>query len=267
MDILESETHLRKEIEKCGVLFRSPRLARVAAVIGIVLTSAGALGTFVFPRSSLTQSWISVHPLIVLIRFPITFIGNYALAILIFDLVIIVVTLYCLLKERQIRIEPFHPDNAGGMGMIWSFVVNLGYGFAAIGVALSVTTVYFSVSLSDLSGMMPWVIAYVVVASIVFVLPLYSAHRAMKDSRDRLIRKISMEFDSTFAQLNALQWANADEIETYLRKTRQLVETRDLVTRFPVWPVKLDSLGKFLGLILVPLLPTVFSTIIGIFSE
>jgi len=130
--ILESEEHLGKEIAKCRDRFRAPWLPRVAAGLGIFVAVGGVLAISVNPGDTRFQSWIGAHPLIVLVRFPITFVGIYALCILIYDLVIIVVTLYALLKDEKIRVKPLDLDNAGGMGMIGHFAADLGYGFGVI---------------------------------------------------------------------------------------------------------------------------------------
>jgi hypothetical protein len=201
------------------------------------------------------------------VRSPIDGLTLYALTIAVYDVIVIVSALNGMLENpriRRIRVAPFHPDGAGGMGSIGRFAANLGYGIGTIGLSLSLAAIQDPASVVSMSNysLVIEIGIYLVLAPILFVIPLWTAHSTMVASRDHLQKEISLEFNTAFAQMHAARSGSADAIEPLLEKVRQLDEAHTLVNRFPVWPVNVGSFRKFFGLILSPLVPAVFSVVV-----
>jgi hypothetical protein len=172
-------------------------------------------------------------------------------------------------SRQSIRVQPFHPDRAGGLGAVGRFVANIGYGIGAMGLFLLLVWLLNSVNSTILSSLMliAMFMMYVLLAPVSFFIPLWSAHVAMLAYRKRLSKALSQEFDSVFAQLHTPPIEDADQAEPLLKRIRQIDEERALLDRFPVWPFDAASVRKFFGLALSPLVPIVTSLMLDLLSK
>ena len=105
------------------------------------------------------------------------------------------------------------------------------------------------------------VFSYLILAPLIFFLPLRSAHYAMVSFRNQLASEISFEYDSTFEKLRISHSSDSEEMEVILQKLHQLDETRNIIMKFPIWPFNTSSIRRFFGLTLSPLLPVAISVI------
>jgi hypothetical protein len=264
--VLESEVHLQKVLTKFQKRLQSRWLSRIAAMLSLVFMAWFALA---FTKSSIpspSQSWVTVHPAIVWARIPVIVVAFYALIIDIYDLIIIIVALNDLLRNQKIRVEPFNPDKAGGLGSIGRFSANISYGIGALGLVLSVNVIQAPANLINLSDytLVLMLSLYLLLAPIIFFLPLWTAHTAMVAYREHLLTEVSVEFDAVFTQLRALHLEDTCQNEPLLRKIRQLNELHMLINQFPVWPFNTESFRKFFSIVLSPLVPGVFSLIVDL---
>lgn len=268
-DILKAETVLDR------VLTRSRRRLQSRWIPYICITlSLAFAGWFVLafnPSFALSPyesppyaSWVAVHSAIVWVRAPVVFIVFYALTFVIYDLGVIIVALNELLGKQSIQVEPFNPDKAGGLGFVGGFSADLGYLIGAVGLLLSVRMIEAPNNLLDVRNyvLIFGCVWYVVLAPVVFLLPLWAAHTAMVRYRHSLLKEVSSEFDLALEDLRTLGRENTKQTEALLKQVRQLDEARKLITRqVPVWPFNIQSFRKFFSLSLSPLIPAILSVV------
>jgi len=268
--ILESEAHLQAVLARCRERLQNRWVSRIGVVLSLVfvgwfiLAFAQAFIPSLY-TSSPYPSWVTVHPAIVWVRAPVIFVVFYALALAVYDLTVMIITLNDLLRNQSVRVEPFSPDKAGGLGFIGRFSANLGYLIGVLGLLLSVRAIQAPVDLSDVRNyvFILGFAVYLLLAPTVFFLPLWTAHAAMVRYRHHLLAELATKFDSVLAQLRTLRGEEADQIEASLNEFRQLDEVRTLImSQVPVWPFNVGNLGKFFGLALSPMLPAVISVIV-----
>lgn len=238
----------------------------IASLIGLIFTY-WFLWFFTQPPSQINSSWVFVNPAIVWIRAPMMFITSYALVIFVYDLAIIVRVLNELFVSGTVKVEPLHPDGAGGLSPIGHFSSSLGYVFFVLGLAYSVRIINQNVidfsGTDDIVALIGLVI-YLLLSPFLFFLPLRSARAAMTESKNNLLKEVSGEFDRIFLEIRNLRSQNADEIEPYLKRYRQIEETRKIIEKFPVWPFNIENIRGFISLVALPILPALISIIIDL---
>jgi len=167
----------------------------------------------------------------------------------------------------SVRIDPMHPDGVGGLRPI-GYVANI------FNIILFLIGIYLSLKVID-----KWFIqgaplgedignpvmlgSYVVLAPLLFFLPIGSAHNAMRVAKDRFLAPLSATRQRLFVDLKnvKLNREGARAVETI----KVLEETwDDLRKKIPVWPFDFRSLEAFFGTVIVPLLP-ILLLVVGFF--
>ena len=257
--VLESAGELQRSYERLRARLHNPWLLPVAVAWAAF---SCVIEYYVFFHS-ITTSWVP-QPYVFWFRLPVEFLFYFILSVGFYDLMVVLLAVRELFHRNPVRLQPYHPDRAGGVGAVGRFTSNIGYATGAVGLFLTVilfqrapdTTLLYNIMV----GMMFAV--YFVMAPIGFYFPLWSAHTSMLTARDVHMRGISMEFDTVYARLRSLPAEDTEKSETLLKRIRQLTEERDLVFRFPVWPFDASSLRKFFGLAFSPLIPILTSLLV-----
>jgi len=232
----------------------------------IVVTYACA---FVVPLSSPSpgQSWLTTHPGIVLLRLPIAFVLMYALIVFICDLMAVFRVLNRLFVTYPIRVSVLHPDNAGGLGSIGSFTANIGFLIGVVGVALSIEIARNPSGFVGDYWLLSEALLYVALAPVVFIVPVWAAHKKMLAYRNHLLREISVEFDTRLAELQSLHAKASNNTGPIMGRIRQAEIMHKRIEKSPVWPVNLVSIRKIIGLVVSPLLPGMISILVDFISK
>jgi hypothetical protein len=260
-----SEDRLRRVLDKGRRRLQAWWVSPACMVLGLLFTIwfvrafSEAAGPAPYP------SWITVHRAIAWVRSPLVFVVFYALTLVIYHLIIITLTVSELLTNQEIRIEPFHPDRAGGLGFVGRFSANLGYLIGVLGLLLSIRMIQAPADFSDerMSVFLLGIVAYLVLAPTVFFLPLWAVHRAMANYRERLLADVSAKFDAALGQLQGLSGGSVDQVEGWVKGMQQLTNVRALIMdRVSVWPFSRESVRKYLGLAWSPLIPVVVPVIL-----
>ena len=220
------------------------------------------------------SSWLTAHPLITFVRAPVIFIVVYALIFVVIDLIIIARVLNILMGKSRVKIEPFHPDKAGGLGFIGRFTANLSYLIGVLGILLFSRILQNPQSLYDERSyvLLLGIGLYLVMAPIFFFLPLRMTHVAMVNFRNNLLGEIAHKIESAMQELGVFpRYAEdilskdnpvlgAEQIKELTDKIEHFNGLRDFVkNNVPTWPFNTGSLRKFYGIILAPLVPTILS--------
>ncbi|MCX6033210.1 MAG: hypothetical protein NT169_28490 [Chloroflexi bacterium] len=229
-----------------------------------VLVSTGAiLGWFLSlrftPVSVAGLYWLMAHPMLLWWTSPAIFVVAYAIAMSVYDIAIIVIGLNDLFRHKRISVDILNPDGAGGLGAIGQLISSLGYVIAALGATYSVLILLHGVASRNDTPTIVGIAFYVVLAPAVFLTPLWSTHKKMVEFRNDTLRELAGGIRTAFSGFLNGQDHTAEQIESLLRNTQQTYAMRDLVMRFPTWPVNTGTFRKFFGLVYSTIIPAVLS--------
>lgn len=165
---------------------------------------------------------------------------------------------------RNVTLNPLHPDRAGGLRKLGQYALSTTYPIALAGV-IAVISEYFAYlndTLATSYYLHVILILYIPFSLLTFFAPLSAAHDAMIKAKERLILKISyqfnMDFSLTFNELTQPAKALKDNIE----KIEQLQRLHKLAETFPVWPFDIQTIRKFLIAISSPITSIIIAIII-----
>lgn len=215
--------------------------------------------------------WLVHSELLPLIQVPIWFITSYALFFALYNVAVTIVTLRGLFREHAIALAPWHPDGCGGLRSISQYSTNLSFALAAVGVGLSTITVQLVFWGTFDVAYEVWLAlaAYVIVAPLIFFLPLGTAHTAMSNARDRALLLLSEQFDEEYAGIGlTLNGAEApaeapqppqDHLGPAVTRLENLRKLYEFTADFPVWPFDVSNLRRFLAVAGAAIAPAVLS--------
>jgi hypothetical protein len=158
--------------------------------------------------------------------------------------------------EGLFDIEPLHPDRCAGLKFLGDMSLGFSKILSVIGiivflfVAMDITMHGKAVNLANIL-MVP---SYLVLAPLAFFLPLYAAHKEMQRAKENRILAIN----NRFVELTH-SFEKVDEIKA-LREEHQMAK------REPIWPFDVETIGRFSGTVLLPIvLPFLLQLIIPFF--
>lgn len=227
----------------------------------------------VFPLTSKYNVWWNQHTL--------TFISHHMFHILILFFVILsltrivqfIVLLNFLFGKVQIDIKALHPDGCGGLRALGSFSVKLGYVIGAIGASMIFVT-YFQTYLIGgqlldyiwAPSILLFFLVYSICAPLAFFAPLGTAHRAMREAKERELLLVSSQFEIDYQNMMKLLPSKANSLKKELDKIEQLKKLYKIVGDFPVWPFNYQNVLRFvvsvIGPFLLAILPSILSLIV-----
>ena len=132
--VFESEEGLQLSYAGLRKRLRTPLLVPVALAWALWSTYAEYY-IFFHP---LVSSWIQTQPVVFWIRLPLEFLFNFILAMGFYDFMVILTAVRKVFRENPIRVQPLHPDRAGGLGAVGRFTANIGYAVGAVGLFLTI---------------------------------------------------------------------------------------------------------------------------------
>ena len=157
---------------------------------------------------------------------------------------------------RNVVLNPLHPDRAGGLRPLGQYALKTTYPITLLGIAavLFEYWMYLGGEFSTSYVTHGVVILYFVLAPVVFFLPLWSAHGAMRQAKEELLLGISQQFNHDFSQAYMEVTASSRTLRDNVEKVEQLQKLHDLASAFPVWPFDAQTIRRFLVTVLSPLL-------------
>ncbi|MBI5303066.1 MAG: hypothetical protein HY868_13105 [Chloroflexi bacterium] len=269
VQVFSNPNFTKSILNNCKTRFQGVWTVITSVSIAVIFCVWFVLTFTVFAKNTFS-SWVTVSPTIVWIRVPFLFVAAYAITMFVIDLAMIILVLNALFRNQEIVVQPFSPDDAGGLGSVGQFVAKLGYLIGMLGLGLSANFVtqnaFRLIGISDYVAVIA-LILYLVLSPIFFFLPLWSAHVAMVKYRNNLLTNISKEYVQVFNQLISLRAENPDRLEPHLRKIKQLEETQKTINKFPIWPFNADAPRRFFALVISPLIPAVISVAIDLIKR
>lgn len=163
-----------------------------------------------------------------------------------------------------IRVDPLHPDGCCGLRRVSSTTMFLNYILLLFGLYVSLKVIDKIIVqkahlFADIGNPM-MLGGYAILAPLLFFYPLGAPHYRMKEEKERFLAQISGKSRRLLAKLVAAD--SAEDCAEAAQVFQQLEQTRrQLMTSIPVWPFNFRSIEAFLGIVVVPLLPTVISLV------
>lgn len=189
-------------------------------------------------------------------------------ALLIIRGIITITRLNFLFREFPVVVKVLHPDGAGGLSPLGKLSVSIGYVLCVYGIGVTIGNIsqariagvdYLTV-LTDPMTIALWAV-YLVLAPIMFFLPLNVAHYAMEQAKGEYITKISDQFEIEIQRTQELLGSSSKQLKENLTKVEQLQQLHDLAIKFPIWPFNTKSLVRFFSSVLFPILLSLISAL------
>jgi hypothetical protein len=160
-----------------------------------------------------------------------------------------------LRKSDALYMNPLHPDKSGGLGQLGEIALRLNY-TVAIAFAM-VIALYFSHGMTG--TLMFGFIIVTLLMVIVFFFPLHEAHKAMKEAKIRLLSSLSQKYDSINKRFtdHILTSKTHEELfdnqgEEMFETHKKLSEIYEHILNLPTWPYDLNTISRFIGTLLIP---------------
>lgn len=161
-----------------------------------------------------------------------------------------------LVRRSDIYLQPFHPDNAAGLGEIGNLGLRNQVVLATIGV--NIVLLHFVAQSIDPDPnlrklLIAAAVAYFIFGPIAFVAPLWPFRETMQVQKNSQLLQIgaaiSAKRDEMLAAIEneSLRWSDHQAL-------RMLASLRKTVEATPVWPFDVETRRKFLGAYVFPVL-------------
>ncbi|MGB5455863.1 MAG: hypothetical protein WBO16_02545 [Gammaproteobacteria bacterium] len=157
----------------------------------------------------------------------------------------------------HIRVSPLHPDNCCGLGRIGDVAMLFNVIIFIIGIYVSLTVldkmfVQDSSPFADITIPL-YLTGFVLLAPLLFFLPLGSARRTMKRAKNDFLWPLSEKCEK-LAKLSSVD--NDKDSSAAVGAFFEMDKLRTQIEReIPVWPFNFRSFINFSGAIVVPLVP------------
>lgn len=254
----------REDYQRIGLVYAGTGAYKYVALVVALLVSV----PFYTERANLV-GWASNSVLAKLGATLGFFVGCYMVVMLLLTLVINVLVLRALLGEKRFTVNPLHPDRCGGLRALSDYALRTAYLIAVFAFLMGSTAYRFVVL--DVTGRYAVLILLVplfgLLSALVFFLPLATAHRGMREAKDRLLAQIADQFQEDYALTQAALQADEQALKSRLEKVEQLQALYQLTQDFPVWPFDAGTVRRFVASILVPLLPPLLAIAFQLFLQ
>ena len=221
--------------------------------------------------------WLKHADALPLIQVPIWFLTAYTLFYGVYNVAITIVSLRGLFRNQTLALSPWHPDGCGGLRSISQYSGGLSLAIAVVGVGLSTITVQLVLWNKFQVSYEVWLAlaAYVILAPLMFFLPLGTAHAAMGNARDRALLHLSEQFDQEYARIgSALNEGDAvpptgarpseDLLDQGVKKLENLRKLYRMTEDFPQWPFDVRNLRRFLAVVGAAIMPAIVSIVVDL---
>ncbi len=181
----------------------------------------------------------------------------YAGAVLVLNLTTNVWLLHELLGNKQLKINPLHPDRCGGLSQLSQYSLNTAYLAAIIGTMITLSKYQF---ITQGIAQEYWyfnfiILLYIPISLICFFGPLLAARRGMRKAKEELLGQIAKQFQADYVQIQKSLSSDAEVLKKETAKLQELRSLYTLTNEFPVWPFDVTTFRQYLFSVVTPLLP------------
>ena len=161
--------------------------------------------------------------------------------------ILLSVELLRLFQKRKVRVNLWHPDKKGGLGVLSEYKLKIALILAIVAVILVIVSFPSHLKAPAPSRNIPTLFTiYLILGPTVFFLPLLGAHYAMKDAKNKLLNDVSKGLN----QYLKVDFLTTDKNWEY--KFEHVIRIRALIEEYPVWPFDLAVIGRFVFVTLFP---------------
>lgn len=195
------------------------------------------------------------------LKAPMWFLTIYGLCFGLFNVGTTILALRSIFREQSLNISPWHPDRCGGLKSVSTYSMTLGYSIAVVGLTLSVQTIQEIQRGTFGSSYFTWLGlgAYLILAPLIFFLPLGTAHSAMTKAKNTQLLQLSQQFDVQYQKISETVKRGDVDYSGNVARIETLQKLYVITEQFTIWPFDTVNLRRFLTITLVPLLPAVGS--------
>lgn len=220
------------------------------------------LGLLYLVRSSSFNS-IYTNPVFLIPRQVGWFIAGYIVSILASALIINVYIINIVFKNKNIHLEPMHPDKSGGFGKLGDYSKVLAYLISSAGLVIGLTELryfynYFPKELWIIHLFIP---IYIVGATVSFFAPILFVHWKMKLTKREMLIEIQEKIAQEYYTSKEKIVYHSENIDTDLSKIKQLQILYEITEKIPEWPFNLQALNGFLFSVFSPIFSFAFGII------
>lgn len=259
----------REVLDQYSRQINSVWFSRLAILLGIASTSLIAWLLIFDPANT---DWSRANDVIVIIRTLFNYPVHITGMLLLLYLVSFIFRFNKIITLSGVVIEPFHPDNAGGLGEIGLALANFGYVILCFGFILVLVFYqsYLNTSSFDLQGLggrawlkggFVYLLLYVIIAPSAFFLPALNTHWVMVKQKKSLLMDISRNIDKILKHIHVIRLESPSKVRPLLEKLNQLEHLREITMKYPTWPYNQENFRKYLGLVSTPFLSTFLSIV------
>ena len=244
------------------VLYITLALSAMAAFLGL----GNFLGWYPWEQN---EGWLDKSSVMPWFRMPMWFLTMYALCFALFNITSTIIILRQLFEHKSLNLYPWHPDRCGGLRSISRYSLALSYAIAGLGLVFSIWTIVEIQAGTFSDAYHIWLAdtMYVVLAPVVFFLPLGTAHAAMQQTKDKLLLELSRQFDQEYKQIVEDMESESKDLGGSVEKIEHLQKLYEIADSFPVWPFDVANLRRFLTVTLAPIIPAVISIGIDVITS
>jgi len=236
----------------------------------LVISIVGGLiiGILYLVRSASFDS-IYNNPVFLAPRQVSWFIAGYIITMLSSTLIINVLIINSVFKNKRIHLEPMHPDKAAGLGKLGDYSKVIAYLISTAGLVIGITEFrYFHNAFPrELWIIHAFIPIYVIGATISFFAPILLVHSRMKETKKQLLIEIQEKIAQEYYSSQEKIIRNSESIEDELSKIKQLQTLYELTEKIPEWPFNLLALNGYLFSVFSPLLSIGFGIITDYIKE
>jgi hypothetical protein len=164
-------------------------------------------------------------------------------------------SIFVFFRRFDLHINGFHPDRCGGLAFLGNFSLRFSYLIAAVAlnsVHALITSVYMHESFYKDPGSLLATIAFILVAPVAFFLPLIPPHKHMERARGTARGLITRRAEAVYAKIQEGLVSGSELSKTDTGTLEELQKLAKLVDDFPVWPLDVGTLRRFVGTVMSP---------------
>ena len=183
-------------------------------------------------------------------------IGTYMASMITLTLLLNAWTITRMLRNKTFSTHILHPDRCGGLQFLGDYSLKTAYLAAASGIVIGITEYRFVVrGLAQTYWLVPLIIPlYIIGSAMFFFAPLLTAHKKMKEAKDKILNNISNQFQNCYDRTQHELVGSAEILKQNIDKLEQIQKLYDLSKNCPTWPFDVVTFRKFLLSVASPII-------------
>jgi hypothetical protein len=171
-----------------------------------------------------------------------------------------------LFRLFHVRVNPLHPDGAGGFGPVGRMFSTYILIFTAFGLLVAsgmVSSYYHEGYLLGRAETWMLIVGYTSVPVLIWGW-LWTPHKAMREARDRKLLVLAEEFLQATPGHDDARPADAPLLKENTERLSELKKQYELlIDSYPTWPVRFQQVNRLVALVSAPLITTALPHIIS----